>query len=284
MKTFKQLTHLDPRTLMIVDCLNMAFSFRGRNNYFDNYINMVESLRKSYNAGKVIMTCDLGSSSYRRAIYPEYKQNRKDKHALQTPEEQKEFELFFEEFNRIMESYEESTNYPVLRFDKTEADDTAAYIVKHRKHYEIDQIWLISSDRDLNLLVDDGVSQFSYVTRKEFTVDNWAEHYEFTREEYISIKCLQGDSGDNVLGVPGVGPKKALDLVRAYGTAYDIAANLPITSKYKYIQNLNAFGAENLMLNYKLMDLMEFCDEAIGPENCKKVNHVLEKYLNGIAN
>ena len=39
MKTFKQLTHLDPRTLMIVDCLNMAFSFRGRNNYFDNYIN-----------------------------------------------------------------------------------------------------------------------------------------------------------------------------------------------------------------------------------------------------
>jgi 5'-3' exonuclease len=81
-----------------------------------------------------------------------------------------------------------------------------------------------------------------------------------------------------------VGPKKALALVREYGTAYDIAANLPITSKYKYIQNLNAFGAENLMLNYKLMDLMEFCDEAIGPENCKKVNHVLEKYLNGIAN
>ena len=285
-KTFSSITELNPRTVMVVDSLNLAFRWKhsGDLNFLESYIRTVDSLRKSYGAGKVVMTCDSGSSSYRKAIYPEYKQNRKDKHALQTPEEQKEFELFFEEFNRVMESYEESTNFPVFRFDKTEADDIAALIVKNKKHYEIDQIWLISSDRDWNLLVDDGVSQFSYVTRKEFTVDNWAEHYEFTREEYISIKCLQGDSGDNVLGVPGVGPKKALALVREYGTAYDIAANLPIASKYKYIQNLNAFGTENLMLNYKLMDLLEFCDEAIGPENCKKVNHVLEKYLNGIAN
>lgn len=285
-KTFSSIQELNPRTVMVVDCLNLAFRYKhsGDLDFLESYVRTVESLRKSYNAGKVIMTCDSGSSSYRKAIYPDYKQNRKDKYSEQTPQEQKEFELFFEEFNRVMESYTESTNYPVFRFDKTEADDIAALIVKNRKQYEVDQIWLISSDRDWNLLVDDDVSQFSYVTRKEFTTENWSEHYDFTREEYISIKCLQGDAGDNVRGVPGVGPKKALELVKHYGSTYDIIANLPINSKYKYIHNLNAFGADNLMLNYKLMDLLEFCDEAIGPENCNKVNVLLKEYLNGIIN
>lgn len=275
------MSELDPGILMIVDSLNMAFSFRGRHDYLDNYIRMVDSLRKSYSAGKVILASDMGSSSYRKGIYPEYKGNRDEKRALQTPEEAKEFELFLDEFNNVMQSFEETSNYPVIRFSKVEADDIAGYIVKTRRHYPITKIILISSDRDYDLLVAEDVMRFSYVTRKEITKDNWKEHYDWEQEDYISIKVLQGDSGDNVPGVPGVGPKKALDLVRSYGTAYDIAANLPIASKYKYIQNLNAFGADALMLNYKLMDLLEFCDEAIGTANCAKIDEVLQGYLNG---
>ena len=53
------------------------------------------------------------------------------------------------------------------------------------------------------------VSRFSTVTRKETTVDNWDEHYDFPMEDYI-YKCLVGDKGDNVPGVQGVGPKRAV--------------------------------------------------------------------------
>ena len=88
-----------------------------------------------------------------------------------------------------------------------------------------------------------------------------------------------GDSGDNVPGVPGIGPKKAAALIQEYGSTYDIISSLPIASKYKYIANLNSFGADALLLNYKLMDLVTFCEEAIGEENCKKINEVLELYL-----
>jgi hypothetical protein len=31
-----------------------------------------------------------------------------------------------------------------------------------------------------------------------------------------------------------------------------------------------------LMLNYKLMDLLEFCDEALGPTNCETINQTLK--------
>jgi DNA polymerase-1 len=281
-KTFKQITTTEPNSLMIVDSLNLAFRYKHAKavDFATDYMRTVESLKKSYKCDKMIITGDWGSSTYRKNLYPLYKQNRKDKHVDQSEEEKEEFEAFFAEVQGILGLYEVEGNFPVLRFQGVEADDIAAYIVGRRKQFKLSQIWLISSDRDWNLLVDSGVSQFSYVTRKEFTKENWHEHYDCTQDEYISIKCLQGDSGDNVPGVPGVGPKRALELVQTYGSTYDIIASLPLSGRYKYIQALNEFGAENLMLNYQLMDLVTYCGEAIGADNCKKIDEILNDYLN----
>lgn len=163
--------------------------------------------------------------------------------------------------------------YPLLRFDKVEADDIAAYVVSALP--KTATVWLISSDKDWDLLVNDRVSRFSYVTRKETTIDTWEEHYDCTPEQYISIKCLTGDSGDNIKGVEGIGPKRAADLVKQYGTVFDIIAELPIASKYKYITNLNA-SKDILMLNCQLMDLVTYCEDAIGKDNIKIINKVIE--------
>lgn len=274
---FNKMQELDTTTLMIVDCLNLGFRWKhsGDTDFLDSYVKTVESLKKSYKAAKVVLTCDSGSSSYRKAIYPLYKQNRKDKFDQQTPEEALAFERFFTEFNRVMDYYKTESEYPLFRFDKCEADDIAAYIVRHRQRYGFTKIVLISSDRDWDLLVADDVMRFSYVTRKEITLENWNEHYDYSPHDHISIKCLTGDSGDNIPGVPGIGPKKAQTLVSQYGSTWDIIANLPIASRYKYVQNLNEFGADALMLNYKLMDLLEFCDEALGPTNCQTIDQTL---------
>lgn len=280
-KAFNELTQSSD-TLMVVDALNLAFRWKhsGATEFIDDYIKTIDSLKKSYKAKWVVIACDKGSSSYRKSIYPDYKQNRKDKFDQQTDEDRAKFELFFEEFQRTIEKIQEDNKYLVFRFDKVEADDIAAYIVRNKKHFDCDNIVLVSSDKDWDLLIQDNVMRFSYVTRKEITNDNWSEHYECEPEDYISIKCLQGDSGDNVPGVPGVGPKKALSLVKEYGTTYDIIANLPIQSKYKYIQSLNEFGADALMRNYQLMDLLEFCGEALGEENCEKIKTTLKDYIN----
>jgi len=280
-KTFQQMTTSDENSLMIVDSLNLAFRYKhsGAVDFATDYMRTVDSLRKSYKSTKLIIAGDMGSSSYRKALYPEYKQNRKDKYADQTEAEKEAFEAFFAEVQGILSQYESENKYPVARFQGVEADDIAAYIVSKRKKLNLSQIWLISSDKDWDLLVAPGVSRFSYVTRKEVTHDNWHEHYDFDADSYISIKCLMGDSGDNVLGVPGVGPKKAASLVEEYGSAYDIIAALPISSKYKYIANLNSFGSAGIILNYQLMDLVTFCEDAIGAENCKQLDTILENYL-----
>ncbi|NDI23245.1 MAG: hypothetical protein EBY76_09415, partial [Betaproteobacteria bacterium] len=203
---------------------------------------------------------DQGSSSYRKAIYPDYKQNRKDKYDKQTETEKLEFELFFEDFTKTLELLQE--HYTVLRFQGVEADDIAAYIVNKKRKLSVDQIWLMSSDKDWDLLIKPGVSRFSYVTRKETTWESWSDHYNFEPEQYVHVKCLMGDSGDNVPGIAGIGPKRAQQLVEEYGTTWDIINSIPIQGRYKYIEAINQ-SKQQLELNYQLMDLVTYCSDAI---------------------
>ena len=251
---------------LIVDALNLAFRWKhqGRTDFRYEYEKTVKSLADSYKCENVIMTADGGSSSYRRDILPDYKQNRKDKYATQTEEEKIAFEEFFEEYQATLELMEES--FPLLRFEGVEADDIAAHLVKYKDKYGLGSIWLISSDRDWDLLIQDDVSRFSYVNRKEVKIENWHDHYEVTPEQYISLKCLTGDKGDNVPGITGIGPKRAASLITEYGDALTIYDSLPLPSKYKHIQELNASG-ERILQNYELMDLMSYCDDAIGASN-----------------
>ena len=256
---------------LIVDALNLAFRWKhqGRTDFRYEYEKTVDSLADSYKCGDVIITADGGSSRYRKAILPDYKQNRKDKYATQTEEEKIAFEEFFEEYQATLDMLG-ADGMPILRFDGVEADDVAAHLVKNKDRYGFGEIWLISSDRDWDLLIQEGVNRFSYVNRKEVRIQNWYDHYEVSPEQYISLKCLTGDKGDNVPGITGIGPKRAKDLIIAYGDAMNIYDSIPLPSKYKHIQELNARG-EQILQNYELMDLMSYCDDAIGSANIEQI-------------
>ena len=267
----------DTKTTLIVDALNLAFRWKhqGRTDFRYDYQKTVQSLASSYSCNEVIIAADWGSSSYRKELYPDYKQNRKEKFAEQSEEERIAFEEFFEEFEATLEVLAE--DYILLRYKGVEADDIAAHLVKHKNAYDLENIWLISSDRDWDLLIQETVSRFSYVTRKEVTLENWSEHYDVKPEEYISLKCLTGDKGDNVPGIPGIGPKRAQQLIEQYGNAFSIYEATPIDSKYKYIQTLNE-NADQILTNYELMDLITFCDDAIGKANIADIESTINEY------
>jgi len=264
--------------LLIVDSLNIAFRWKhqGVTDFKHDYVRTVESLAKSYNAGTIVIAAD-GGSSYRKEILPSYKANRKVKYAEQTPQEEKEFAMFMAEFSNTLTLLKEK--YPVFQFKGVEADDIAAYITQHLDDYGLDECWMVSSDRDWDLLISDRVSRFSTVTRKEITLDNWDEHYDFEIPDYITFKCLCGDKGDNVPGIPGIGPKRAVQLMEQYGDVFDIYAACPIEGKYKFIQSLNE-NAEQLLMNVELMDLVTYSETAIGVQNTEVINKTLKRHLN----
>ena len=265
----------DGNCTLIVDALNLAFRWKhqGRTDFRYEYQRTVESLARSYDCKNIIITADLGSSSYRKDINADYKQNRKEKFAEQSEAEKMAFEAFIAEYEATLELLQE--DHILLRFRGVEADDIAAHLVRHREEYGLEYIWLISSDRDWDLLIQENVARFSYVTRKEVTLENWSEHYEVTPEEYISLKCLTGDKGDNVPGIPGIGPKRALGLIKQYGDAISIYDACPIPGKYKYIESLNE-NYEQIVQNYELMDLISYCDDAIGADNISVIRGIMD--------
>jgi len=75
-------------------------------------------------------------------------------------------------------------------------------------------------------------------------------------------RIIEGDVGDNIYGIEGIGPKRAQGLAREYKTIENLLASLPIKGKAQYIQNLNK-GKDVLVANEKLINLKAYCVAAI---------------------
>lgn len=256
---------------LIVDCLNLCFRWKHTNNYKDfkeEFIRTVQSLAKSYKCKHIVIAADWGSSSYRKEIYPEYKADRKDKYKDQSEEDLQKFMDFFEEYERTIFACKE--HFTVLRFKNVEADDIAAHLVKYKVKYGLKDIWLISSDGDWDLLINQDVSRFNWRSRKEVMLSNWNEHYTIPIEQFLSYKCLLGDKSDNIAGIAGIGPVRATSMLESFDSAFDIYDSIPLPGTAQYINNLNDSGTQ-ILTNYELMDLISHCDQAIGEENIKEI-------------
>lgn len=268
-KSFVEITESDKNDILLVDYLNLSFRFKhaGVFDFGEEILSTMRSLARSYKCGRIIVAADKGASSYRRGIYPEYKGNRVKED--QTEKEKQDFIEFIQGYEEALALAEEE-GLTVLRYKGVEADDIIAYIAKHRDKLGFNNIWIVSSDKDLDLLLTDKIHRWSYVTRKDYTLADW--HYDFSQEDYIGYKCLVGDTGDNVPGVAGIGPKRATTLLQEYGSIFDIIDAIPLPGKQKFVQNLND-SKDRLMLNLELMDLLTFCETAIGEEN---INNIME--------
>jgi len=243
--------------LLIVDANNLSYRWLQRPNYasFDaDFIRTIQSLAKSYEAARTIVCFDFGKSYYRMDMHEEYKGTRKKP---QEEEEIKKYEDFFAVLNALPEQLDEE----VLKFRGVEADDILAWITQNISD-RYDHTWIVSSDRDLYQLIDDNVSIFNIFGRKEITLQTLTEEYQVTPSEYMLSRIIEGDKSDNILGIEGIGPKRAQALAREYKTLDNLLEALPIKGKSKYITNLNA-GREQLIRNEKLINLKQYCIEAI---------------------
>jgi 5'-3' exonuclease len=122
----------------------------------------------------------------------------------------------------------------IVSIDKIEADDVIGYITKRLTN----NVTIVSSDKDYLQLVNEKVTVFSPIKKIFYTPQVIKKEFGISATNFLTQKILLGDSGDNVPGVAKVGPKTAVKLVEQYGSALDIAHQLPLDGKYVYIKNL----------------------------------------------
>ena len=288
--------------LLLVDTLNLCFRWKHERYKPENYytaepfveelIETVNSLAKSYSSiGDVILCVDSPKgSTWRKNLFPDYKDNRRQLKEQQTEEEAEAFKTFIQDYQKALDYIRDKEIFAVVEFEGVEADDTIAYITNYYTD-KFDNIWIASGDADLDQLIGPNVHRFNYATKKswknvdktgprpkEIKLDNWGEHHVPSRDIFLDYKVLAGDSGDNIPGVNGVGPKRAVQIISKYGSIQEVLDSIPLEGTAKYIQNLNSMK-DQLELNIKLMDLNSYCEQAIGPDNLNELDNILEKFV-----
>ncbi|WP_281658320.1 DNA polymerase I [Halobacillus sp. Cin3] len=191
----------------------------------------------------LLVAFDAGKTTFRHETYQEYKGGRQ-----KTPSELSEqFPVLKELLDAFGVKYYQLPNY--------EADDiigTLATQAGEKDH----EVKVISGDKDLLQLVNDQITVS--LTKKGITnVDTYTpsflmEKMEVRADQIIDLKALMGDNSDNIPGVPGVGEKTAVKLLKQFDTLENLYENLDEVSGKKLKEKLetnrgNAFMSQQLV-------------------------------------
>ncbi|WP_457653773.1 DNA polymerase I [Rhodocaloribacter sp.] len=114
---------------------------------------------------------------------------------------------------------------PVIEREGVEADDVIGTLARQAEADGADVV-IVSPDKDFQQLLSDHVTIFRPAYRGEtfdpITVETFREKYGVEPKQFIDILALMGDASDNVPGVPGIGEKTAMKLIRQYGTVENL--------------------------------------------------------------
>ncbi|MFQ6702948.1 MAG: DNA polymerase I [Alphaproteobacteria bacterium] len=184
---------------------------------------------------------DASRITFRQDIYPEYKTNR-----AATPAD-----LIAQ--GKMIQSGLLSMGVPVLCVPGVEADDVIATLA-HTNCTASNATRIITSDKDLMQLVSDCVFLYDGMKNREIHEPEVLEKFGVTPSQVIDVQSLMGDSSDNVPGVPGIGPKKAAELINQFGTLDNLYANLADV-KNERIRNLLRDNREMAYISRQLVSL-----------------------------
>jgi DNA polymerase-1 len=229
---------VDKKTLLLVDghnCFIRAYSGLAKQDFRNSdgiatwgvygFLNTLTAMTRRYQPSHVLIAFDKGKSKKRLELYPQYKANR-DKSSKERIEKSRltgEIDEFLPQL-RLTFEFLEAMGVPYLRIDSVEADDIIAKAsIEFRELFE--KVVIISADHDIRQLIRSNVivvkpslSQGRDVKEEVFTIEKTISEWGVEPWRLPEIWALMGDRGDNIPGVPGIGPVKAKKLIQTFGT------------------------------------------------------------------
>ncbi|WP_226036452.1 DNA polymerase I [Aquibacillus saliphilus] len=207
------------------------------------FTNMLLKIIEDEKPTHLLVAFDAGKTTFRHKTYKEYKGGRQ-----KTPSELSEqFPLLREMLDAFQISH--------YQLDQFEADDIIGTLAKQGEKEEL-EVNVISGDKDLLQLISDKVTVS--MTKKGLSeVDKYTptflnEKLEIRPDQIIDMKALMGDSSDNIPGVPGVGEKTAIKLLKQYESLENLYENVEEISGKKLKEKLvnhkeDAFMSKDLV-------------------------------------
>ena len=246
------------------------------------YLKSVGYAIKLYRPTRVILVFDgQGNSTNKQYLYANYKANRKTNKVnnwkvFDTKAE--ESESMANQMGRLIEYL---TQLPVslIAIPKIEADDTVGYLCqKFEADPEVNEVTIMSADKDFLQLVSDKVQIYSPTKKKTYKTKDVLEEYMIHSHNFINYKLLMGDAGDNVPGVQGLGPKKLVKLFPELLLPKQLELS-DLLEKARQNESSNPLYTKvlqferQLEINYKLMSLK---DPNISNEDKRIIDDIIE--------
>jgi len=232
--------------ILIVDGNNLAHMAHGRQVMTHNGertevlylgLSMLNNNLKLFEPDRMVVVWDGGKDERRKAICPEYKgHRRKDL----TEQEQKEWELFFEQMEKLQNALWE-IGITQFYLPGREADDIIFNIILWIIRLGAEAKFVVmSTDKDfLQLLTYPDVFVYNPVQKKEWTRAVFTHEFRFEAKYYLDWKAMVGDASDNLKGIKGIGEKNATMLVKKVLMAEGKIDNSMFTdSELRYVQKM----------------------------------------------
>ena len=186
---------------------------------------------------------DLKGPTARHELYKEYKANR---HGM--PDELAEQMPVIKDVLRAM-------NIDIIEKQGYEGDDILGTLAKYGERQGLDVV-ILSGDRDTFQLASDHITiriprtKGGKTETEDYNRAKVLEEYGLEPEQLIEVKALQGDTSDNIPGVPGVGPKTAISLIQRYHTVEELYQKVEAGE-----DDLKGKQRENIVNNKEMAEL-----------------------------
>ena len=167
----------------------------------------------------LVVAFDLKAPTHRHKMYDKYKANRHgmpEELAMQMP---------------ILKETLKAMNVCIIEKEGYEADDILGTLAKWGQKEEL-EVTVLTGDRDSFQLIDKNIkvriprTKMGKTETEDYTVEKIEEEYGLEPLDLIEVKGLMGDASDNIPGVPGVGEKTALNLIKQYKSIDEVYNNI----------------------------------------------------------
>ncbi|MBS5787637.1 MAG: DNA polymerase I [Clostridioides difficile] len=216
------------KTLVIIDgnsIINRAFyalpemnNKEGlKTNAIYGFTTMLLKIIDTYKPTHISVAFDRKAPTFRHLEFEDYKAGRK-----KMPDDLGEQ---FEPLKDLLDKF----NINRLEIDGYEADDIIGTVSKKAEE-EGFKVYIVTGDKDAIQLASNKTT--TLITKKgigeveEYNYDSVIDRYEMTPDQFIDLKGLMGDKSDNIPGVPGIGEKTGIKLIKEFSNIENIIENV----------------------------------------------------------
>lgn len=242
---------MDKERLVLVDatafCYRAFYALKGLSTSFGQptnavygFINMLNKIIKEKNPQFLAICFDVSRDTFRQKKFADYK--------IQRPPMPDGLVSQMPLIKEIISAY----GIKIIEKEGYEADDIIATLASKAKERGLPAT-IISSDKDILQLVNDDAVVLSPSKDEEVFYDKHKveERFGVLPSRITDIIALMGDDADNIPGVPGIGEKTAVELIKAFGSLDDLLNNIDKIKSEK-IKNAVKMNIEMIKLNSEL--------------------------------